>query len=318
MNINNPKILEEDPNFRDIGLNVEVFRKKYKSEKLGFTTFPNDRGLYTLHKFTIKISPDPLASRQIRFKSLHESFKVNRMIEKILQLLKKKIDPVSYSMMKTHVERKHSPIITTYYTVPGFFQLYGLDVRQTNQKFKKIAYDSVDINRENDLFIEFVGDDTLVKTKNVFIIFSMYENDYTSSLLHGLESAKLDHPLFYLEELINNSKRMVKLATLVDSMYNLIRQEAKEAAKSIDIVGMKTVQHIPEARTLIQNFAYGKSKREEDIDRSREATARNTERSRKKYLIKEYKKYSRRPRPPLNALQQVKKDYSKPRSLAER
>jgi hypothetical protein len=309
MNINNAKILEEDPNFRDIGIKVQVFRKSEGSLKLD--SLKNDRGRYILHEFENKISPDPFAKRS-RFKKLHESFKVARMIEKIMQFLKKTLDPVSYSMIKHEEKIVHPvlglPVKSITFTVPGFFQLYGLDLRQNNQKFKKIAYDSVDINRKNDLYINFQSNND-PKFSVSYINFSMYENEYV------LQQVNLEHPSFYLEELINNSNRMAKLAKLTDSVYNLIRHEAKEAAKSVDIVGKKTGQDIPEVQTLIQNFAYGYSKREEDIDRSREATSKNTERSRKKYLMKEYKKYtrSRRPRPPINALQQVKKDYSKPR-----
>jgi hypothetical protein len=317
MNINNPKILEEDPNFRDIGIQVQVFRKSEGSLQLN----DNDRGRYILHEFDFKISADPFAHRS-RFKELHESFKVTRIIEKIMQFLKETLDPVSYSMIKHEDKSYHflgSPVKKLAFTVPGFFQLYGLDLRQNKRKFKKIAYDSVDINRKNDLYINFQGNDD-PKFSVSYINLSMYENEYTSQFFEiygsaGLQQVKLEHPSFYLEELINNSERMVKLTKLADSLYNLIRHEAKEAAKSVDIVGIKTGQDIPEAQTLIQNFAYGQSKREEDIDRSREATAKNTERSRKRYLIKEYKKYtrSRRPRQTLNALQQVKKDYSKPR-----
>jgi hypothetical protein len=326
MNINNPKILEEDPNFRDIGVAVEVF------EEDDFVPFEGDEligrssyGGYILHKYKFQIiSQRPNHIYRSSLIKLHESFKEDRIIEKFMQFLKKILDPVSYSMIKFEQEEDIKR-----YTVPGFFQLYGMDLRENNKKFnnvltkvrKTLYSNSIDINKKNDLIIEF----DRMSENSYYINFGMYENKYVSTQhQYTTRTTTLRTPQFYFQEVINNSNRMAKFVKFVDSVYNMLRDEAKEAAKStVDIVGMKTGQDIPEAQTLIQNFAYGKSKRERDIDRSPAATSRNTERSRKKYLMKEYKKFTRSrrlsaPRPPINALQQIKKDYTKPRSLAPR
>ena len=277
--MNSANILKEDQNFRNIGVSVDLFPPNYTDKD---------------EIFRFKI-----AALRYSSKELHDTFKVDRMIMKVMQVLKKLLDPVSFSMIKFR-EKGDEKIVT----VPGFFQLYGFDIRQNNVNFKKINYDSVDINRKNDLEIYFES----LSKHSMTISIVMSENSYVKN-----ETYRIDHPSFYLAESINNKKRYIKLLEFVNSVYEMLRKEAKETAKYVGIVGMKTRQDFPEARDLIQNFAHGFTEKDNEIHYSPMATALNTSRSRKLYKIKEAKKSLRRSRPPINALLQIKKDYSGPK-----